>query len=172
MVGDGGTRVLENLSAAAIDPTPADFPQHKRRRGLPVADAVPAGFIPYADDGFVALPAEVVPLPSRRPDSSAHAIAQTPCASASCATPLAPVPFRGPIPAPSPVPFPGPSPAPSALAQTPSQTPNRPPPRSMLAFLASPRVCWSRPVHLITLSQSFLVDLGPLGARRQARFWW
>ena len=34
----------------ALDPTPAECPQHKRRRGLPVADAVPAGFIPYADD--------------------------------------------------------------------------------------------------------------------------
>ena len=39
----------------------------------------------------------------------------------------------------------------------------------MLAFLASPRVHWSRPVHLIALSQSFLVDLGPLGAMRQGR---
>ena len=44
--------------------------------------------------------------------------------------------------------------------------------RSMLAFSASSRVCWSRPVHLIELSQSFLVDLGPLGARHQALFWW
>ena len=54
MVEDGDTSVLKKVSAAAIDPTPAEFPQHKRRRGLPVADAVPAGFIPYADDGFVA----------------------------------------------------------------------------------------------------------------------
>ena len=54
MVEDGDTRVLENVSAAAIDPTPAERPQHKRRRGRPVSDAVLAGFIPYAGDGFVA----------------------------------------------------------------------------------------------------------------------
>ena len=35
-----------------------------------------------------------------------------------------------------------------------------------------PRACWSPPAHLIVLLQSFLVDLGPLGASRQARFWW
>ena len=46
MAEDGETRALENLSAAVIDPTPAECPQHKRRRGLPVADAVPAGLIP------------------------------------------------------------------------------------------------------------------------------
>ena len=44
--------------------------------------------------------------------------------------------------------------------------------RSMHAFLTSPRVRWSRPVHLIVLLQSFLMDLGPMGVRRQARFWW
>ena len=44
--------------------------------------------------------------------------------------------------------------------------------RFMLASLASPGACRSRPVHLIALSQSFLVDSGPLGARRQARFGW
>ena len=44
--------------------------------------------------------------------------------------------------------------------------------RSILAFLAPFWVCWSRAVHPIVLSQSFLVDMGPLGARRQARFWW
>ena len=43
--------------------------------------------------------------------------------------------------------------------------------RFMLGFLASLRVCWSRPVRLIALSYSFLGDLGPQGARRQARFW-
>ena len=32
MVEDGDTCVLENVSAAAIDPTPAECPQHKRRR--------------------------------------------------------------------------------------------------------------------------------------------
>ena len=42
--------------------------------------------------------------------------------------------------------------------------------RSMPAFLASVRACWSRPVDLIALSQSFLGDLGLLGARSQARF--
>eukprot|EP00614_Pseudopedinella_elastica_P000750 CAMPEP_0172595106 /NCGR_PEP_ID=MMETSP1068-20121228/14668_1 /TAXON_ID=35684 /ORGANISM="Pseudopedinella elastica, Strain CCMP716" /LENGTH=59 /DNA_ID=CAMNT_0013393497 /DNA_START=246 /DNA_END=422 /DNA_ORIENTATION=+ len=35
MVEDGDTHVLENVSAAALDPTSAEFPQHKRRRGLP-----------------------------------------------------------------------------------------------------------------------------------------
>ena len=62
MVEDGDTHVLKNISAAAIDPTTAECPQHKRRRGLPVAGAIPAGFIPYADDGFVALSAEAVPF--------------------------------------------------------------------------------------------------------------
>ena len=90
MAEDGDTRALEKLSAAAIDPTPAECPQHKRRRGLPVADAAPAGFIPYADDGFVALPAEAVPLPSLRSASSAHVTAPTPRASTTCATPLTP----------------------------------------------------------------------------------
>ena len=46
MAEDRDTRVLVYVSAAAIDPTPAEYPQHKRRRGLPVADAVSAGFIP------------------------------------------------------------------------------------------------------------------------------
>ena len=124
----GVTRIPGYVSAAAMDSTPAECPQHTRRRGLTVADAAPAGFIPYANDGFVALPAEAVPLPSLRPAPSAHAITPPPCASATCATPLAPVPLRGPIPEPSPVPFPEKSPAPSALAQAPSQTSNRPPP--------------------------------------------
>ena len=35
-VEDGDTRVLENVSAAAIDPKPAERPQHKRRRGYPL----------------------------------------------------------------------------------------------------------------------------------------
>ena len=39
----------------------------------------------------------------------------------------------------------------------------------MLSFLASPGACRSRPVHLIALSQSFLVDLGPQGAGPPAR---
>ena len=82
-VEDGDSRVLKNVSAAALDATPEEFPQHKRRRRLPVADAAPAGFIPYGDDGFVALPAEAVPLPSLRPASSAHSIAPTPRASAT-----------------------------------------------------------------------------------------
>ena len=38
--------------------------------------------------------------------------------------------------------------------------------------LSLPQGVWSRHLHLIALSQSFLVDLGHLGARRQARFWW
>ena len=67
MVEDGDTSVLKKVSAAAIDPTPAECPQYKRRKGLPVADAAPAGFIPCADDGLVALPAEAVSLPSLRP---------------------------------------------------------------------------------------------------------
>eukprot|EP00614_Pseudopedinella_elastica_P027545 CAMPEP_0172644326 /NCGR_PEP_ID=MMETSP1068-20121228/239153_1 /TAXON_ID=35684 /ORGANISM="Pseudopedinella elastica, Strain CCMP716" /LENGTH=107 /DNA_ID=CAMNT_0013458519 /DNA_START=929 /DNA_END=1249 /DNA_ORIENTATION=+ len=100
MAEDGATRVLENEGAAAIDYTPAECPQHKRHRGLPVADAVPAGFILYADNGFVVLPAEEAPPPSRRPASFAHATAPTPRTSATCAAPLPPVPFRGPIPAP------------------------------------------------------------------------
>ena len=44
--------------------------------------------------------------------------------------------------------------------------------RSMIAFLAPIRYCFSRQVHQITLSYLFLVDLGPLGARSQARFCW
>ena len=43
MAEDGDTRVLEDVGAAGIDPTPAECPQHKRRMGLPVTDAVPAG---------------------------------------------------------------------------------------------------------------------------------
>ena len=42
--------------------------------------------------------------------------------------------------------------------------------RSMLALLVSPRACWSRHGHLIALSMSFLVDLGPLVERRQPGF--
>ena len=57
MAESGDMLVLESLSAVAIDPKPAECPQHMRRRGLPVADAAPAGFIPYVDDLFVALPA-------------------------------------------------------------------------------------------------------------------
>ena len=75
MVEDGDTRVLENLSEVAIDPTPTEGPQHKRRMGVPVANAVPAGYIPCADNGTAALPAEAVPLPSCRLASSAHATA-------------------------------------------------------------------------------------------------
>ena len=61
--GRGRARVLENLSAAAMDFKLAELPQHKRRWGLPAAGALQAGFIPYADDWYVALPAEAVPLP-------------------------------------------------------------------------------------------------------------
>ncbi len=43
--------------------------------------------------------------------------------------------------------------------------------RTTLISGSNPRACWSRPVHPSALSQSFLVGLGPLGARRQARFW-
>ena len=69
MAVDGGTCVLEYLSAVATDPKPAECRQHKRPRGLPVADTAQAGFILYVDDGFVALLARAVPLPSRSPAS-------------------------------------------------------------------------------------------------------
>ena len=54
MVEDGDTRVLVNVSAAAIDHNTRRVPPAQAPWGLPVADAAPAGFISYADDGFVA----------------------------------------------------------------------------------------------------------------------
>ena len=52
MAEEGDTRVLEYLSATAIDPRPTKCPQRKRRRGLPVEDATPAVFIPLGPAGF------------------------------------------------------------------------------------------------------------------------
>ena len=46
MAEDGDTRVLEILSAAAIDPTHAEFPQQKHRWVLPVLRRRLGGFYP------------------------------------------------------------------------------------------------------------------------------
>ena len=120
MAENEDTRVHEDLMAAAIDPELTECPQHKRRKGLPVANAVPAGSTPaLATDLSPSLrrrcrspPAAQLLPPMRQPQRPAF-------------PPLAP---RLWPPCRSAVPFPGPTSAPSALPQTPFQTRDRPPP--------------------------------------------